>query len=124
MLLYQILLFGAVAFALAMRVQSVQALWFFTSDLVFVLLFPQLVAALYDPRANRTGSMAAFAVSAVLRLGGGEPLLGLPALLPYPQGFPFRTVAAMAGLVLLPVVARLTARHDPPRPLARASASS
>ena len=34
-----ILLFGAVAFALAMRVQSVQALWFFTSDLVFVLLF-------------------------------------------------------------------------------------
>ena len=70
------------------------------------------------------GSMAAFAVSAVLRLGGGEPLLGLPALLPYPQGFPFRTVAAMAGLVLLPVVARLTARRDPPRPLARESAHS
>jgi len=37
-------------------VQSVQALWFFTSDLVFVLLFPQLIFALFDPKANRTGS--------------------------------------------------------------------
>ena len=38
-----ILLFGALAAVLALRVHSVQALWFFTSDLVFVLLFPQLV---------------------------------------------------------------------------------
>lgn len=112
-----IVLFGAVAFALAMRVQSVQALWFFTSDLVFVLLFPQLTAALFDPRANRTGSMVAFTVSAVLRIGGGEPLLGLPALLPYPDGFPFRTVAAIAGMLLLPVVSRLTGAWDLPRPL-------
>jgi high affinity choline transporter 7 len=112
-----ILLFGAAAFVLALKVQSVQALWFFTSDLVFVLLFPQLVFALFDPRANRTGSMAAFIVSALLRLGGGEPLLGIPALLPYPAGFPFRTVAAAAGLLLLPVVSRVTAEWDPPRPL-------
>lgn len=112
-----IVFFGALALALAMRVQSVQALWFFTSDLVFVLLFPQLTAALFDPRANRTGSIVAFTVSAVLRVGGGEPLLGLPALLPYPDGFPFRTVAALAGVVLLPVVSRLTGRRDPPRPL-------
>jgi high affinity choline transporter 7 len=112
-----IVFFGVVAFALAMRVQSVQALWFFTSDLVFVLLFPQLTAALFDPRANRTGSMVAFGVSALLRIGGGEPLMGLPALLPYPPDFPFRTVAAVAGMVLLPVVSRLTASWDPPRPL-------
>ncbi|MGE0811873.1 MAG: sodium:solute symporter family protein [Vicinamibacterales bacterium] len=112
-----ILLFGALAAGLALEVQSVQALWFFTSDLVFVLLFPQLVAALFDPRANRTGSMVAFAVSAVLRLGGGEPLLGLPATLPYPDDFPFRTLAAAVGLVLLPLVSRATGRLDPPCPL-------
>ena len=58
-----ILLFGGLATAFALKVQSVQALWFFTSDLVFVLLFPQLVFAIYDPRANRIGSMAAFAWS-------------------------------------------------------------
>ena len=73
-----ILFFGAVATVLALKVQSVQALWFFTSDLVFVLLFPQLVFALFDPQANRTGSIVAFVVSFVLRVGGGEPLLGVP----------------------------------------------
>lgn len=115
-----ILLFGAAAAVLALKVQSVQALWFFTSDLVFVLLFPQLLFALFDPKANRTGSMTAFAVSLVVRVGGGEPLLDLPALFPYPDGLPFRTVAAALGLVLLPLVSRLTACLDPPRPLAPA----
>lgn len=113
-----ILFFGAAAAVLALKVQSVQALWFFTSDLVFVLLFPQLLFALFDPQANRTGSMTAFAVSLAVRVGGGEPLLGLPALLPYPDGLPFRTLAAALGLVLLPLVSRLTARWDAPRPLA------
>jgi high affinity choline transporter 7 len=112
-----ILLFGAVATALALKVQSVQALWFFTSDLVFVLLFPQLIFALFDTRANRTGSIVAFVVSFVLRVGGGEPLLGVPALIAYPAALPFRTVAAAAGLVLLPLVSRATTRWDPPQPL-------
>ena len=112
-----IFLFGAMATVLALKVQSVQALWFFTSDLVFVLLFPQLVSALFDTRANRTGSMVAFAVSLVLRVGGGEPLLGVPALMHYPDNLPFRTIAAAAGLVLLPLVSRLTTRWDAPQPL-------
>ena len=112
-----ILLFGAMATVLALKVQSVQALWFFTSDLVFVLLFPQLLFALFDAKVNRTGSIAAFSVSLVLRVGGGEPLLGLPAFIPYPDGVPFRTLAAAAGLVLLPLVSRATLRLDPPSPL-------
>jgi high affinity choline transporter 7 len=101
---------GAGALLMALKVQSVQALWFFTSDLVYVLLFPQLVCALFDPRANRTGSMTAFFVSLVLRIGGGEPLFGFAPLIPYPEGFPFKTAAAAAGMVLLPVVSRLAAR--------------
>ena len=112
-----ILLFGALATVLALKVQSVQALWFFTSDLVFVLLFPQLLSALFDRKANRTGSIVAFTVSLVLRTGGGEPLLGLPAFISYSDTVPFRTVAAAAGLVLLPMVSRATARWDAPRPL-------
>jgi high affinity choline transporter 7 len=108
---------------LALKVQSVQALWFFTSDLVFVLLFPQLLFALFDPRANRTGSIVAFVVSLVLRIGGGEPLLGLPVLIAYGDHVPFRTVAAAAGLVLLPLVSRLTAGLDAPQPLRNPSAS-
>ena len=102
---------------MAIEVQSVQALWFFTSDLVFVLLFPQLVYALFDTKANVIGSMAAFFVSLVLRLGGGEPLFGIPATIPYPEWVPFRATAAAAGLILLPVVSRLTGSRMPPRPL-------
>lgn len=116
-----ILLFGATAAAFALRVQSVQALWFFTSDLVFVLLFPQLVFALFDRKANVIGSIVAFTVSLIVRLGGGEPLLGLPPFIPYPEVVPFKTLAAGAGIVLLPVVSRLTARWEQPRPLVNPS---
>ena len=126
---------GGGALIMALKVQSVQALWFFTSDLVFVLLFPQLVYALFDRQANRIGSMAAFFVSLLLRIGGGEPLLGLKPLIPYPEFFtnnpaqwydpatgamlfPYKTLAAAAGMVLLPVVSRLTRRLSQSRQLA------
>lgn len=133
-----VLIFGILAVILALRVRSVQALWFFTSDLVFVLLFPQLVMALFDQRANRVGSISAFVVSLVLRIGGGEPLFGLPPVIPYPELFgaflpleprewydaatgamlfPFKSIAAGAGLAILPAVSRLTGRFDPPKPL-------
>src|SRR5262252_1404937 len=102
-----IFFFGAIATLLALKVQSVQALWFFTSDLVFVLLFPQLLHAVFDSKANRTGSIVAFIVSLALRVGGGEPLLGIPALIAYPDTMPFRVVAAAAGLILLPLVSRI-----------------
>ena len=108
---------GVGAVWMALEVRSVQALWFFTSDLVFVLLFPQLIGALFDSKANLAGSIAAFSVSLILRLGGGEPLFGIPALIAYPEWLPFKTVAAGTGLILLPVVSRLTATLTPPRPL-------
>ncbi|MBL9124209.1 MAG: sodium:solute symporter family protein [Planctomycetaceae bacterium] len=133
-----IVVLGIAAALMALRVQNVADLWFFTSDLVFVLLFPQLVMALFDPRANRYGSIAAFAVSLVLRLGAGEPLFGWAPWIPYPELFapilpgspadwydsasgaimlPVKTLAAVTGLVVLPVVSRLTARRCPPRAL-------
>ncbi len=114
-----IALLGVGAVLMALKVQSVQALWFFTSDLVFVLLFPQLVYALFDRKANLIGSVAAFSVSLVLRVGGGEPLFGVPALIPYPEWWPFKTIAAGAGMILLPAVSRLTQSWSPPRALTR-----
>jgi solute carrier family 5 (high affinity choline transporter), member 7 len=114
-----IALLGVGAVWMALKVQSVQALWFFTSDLVFVLLFPQLVCALYDSKANLIGSVTAFSVSLVLRLGGGEPLFGIPAAFPYPDWLPFKTAAAVAGLLLLPMVSRLSLQWSAPRPLSR-----
>jgi high affinity choline transporter 7 len=108
---------GALAVWMAIKVQSVQALWFFTSDLVFVLLFPQLIYALFDRRVNRAGSIAAFVVSLALRVAAGEPLLGIPPLIAHSDAVPFRTVAAATGLLLLPIVSRATARWSAPLPL-------
>ena len=141
---FSIVLLGAGAVVMALKVQSVQALWFFTSDLIFVLLFPQLVFALFDPKANRVGSITAFCVSLILRLGGGEPLFGLPHFIPYPELlaplwsgnpaswydasgallFPFKTLAAATGCLLLPIVSRLTAKWDAPFPLRKIQEAS
>src|SRR5215470_6393014 len=127
-----IVLLGAMAVVMALKVQSVQALWFFTSDLIFVLLFPQLLFALFDPKVNRIGSITAFCVSLILRLGGGEPLFNLTPLIPYPEIFtsepakwydagamlfPFKTLSTVVGIALLPVVSRMTGRLDKPRSL-------
>src|SRR5262249_38917756 len=129
---FSIVLLGAMSAVMALKVQSVQALWFFTSDLVFVLLFPQLLFALFDPKANRIGSITAFCVSLILRLGGGEPLFNLPPFIPYPEIFtsepskwydgaamlfPFKTLATVVGVALLAVVSRMTGRLDKPRSL-------
>ncbi len=115
---------GVSAMLLALRLQSVYALWFLCSDFVYCILFAQLLTALFDRQANTLGSLAGFVVAATLRLGGGEPALGLPRWLPYPMvdsdgiiNFPFRTTSMLAGLVTIFMVSRLTARLSPPRPL-------
>ena len=138
---------GIVAAIMAHYVKSVQELWFLTADLIFVLLVPQLVAALFDSKCNRIGSIAAFVVSLVLRFGGGEPLLGLDPFIDYPKLFsgllqvspeswyeemdgnrvllfPFKTLAFGAGMMVLPIVSRLTLRWDPPRPLREPKANA
>ncbi len=119
-----IVLVGVSATILALQVQSVYALWYLSSDFVYCILFPQLVLALYDRRANRIGSMAGFAVSFVMRFGGGEPILGIPALLPYPMidaggavRFPFKTLTVLCSLTTIMVVSRLTRDRAAPRTL-------
>jgi high affinity choline transporter 7 len=64
-------------------------------------------------------------VSLTLRLGAGEPLLGIPGLLTYGADgatgvatFPFRTFAMLSGLVAIVVVSRVV------RPTASTTQSS
>jgi high affinity choline transporter 7 len=101
----------------------------------FVRLFRQPLVR------NRIGSITAFVASFVLRMGGGLPLIGLAPLIRYPELcaalvpitpeawyalspggvrvmlFPYKTMAFLAGMLLLPCISRLTRRWDPPRPL-------
>jgi high affinity choline transporter 7 len=119
-----VLVVGTGATALALSVMSVYELWFLCADFVYVILFPQLVMALFYRGSNRAGAIAGAAVSLVLRLGGGVPAFGLRPFLSYPDDFPFRTVAMFAGLVIIWLVSRITARTDPPRPLGKGVAAT
>lgn len=91
---------GIIATWLALRAQSVYVLWSLCADLVYVVIFPQLVLVLFTRQSNGWGALCGIFVGVVLRLGGGEPELGLTAFLPYPMGadFPFRTVSMLANL--------------------------
>ncbi|MDF1844973.1 MAG: sodium:solute symporter family protein [Rubripirellula sp.] len=119
-----ILVVGLAATGLALSVQSVYVLWYLCADLVYVVLFPQLVMVLFNRHANRTGAITGALMGLLLRLGGGEPMIGLPAFIPYPwQGpsgsdFPFRTFAMLTGLLTIWLVSRVTGKIDPPQPLA------
>ncbi|MFO0946688.1 MAG: sodium:solute symporter family protein [Planctomycetota bacterium] len=116
-----VVLVGGLATLLAVTAESVYALWFLCSDLVYAILFPQLVMVLFSKRANWIGAAVGAAVGLFLRLGGGEPFLGIPPFLPYPMRdpelgiqFPFRTFAMLSGLATIYLVSRLTSRHAPP----------
>ncbi|WP_236976051.1 sodium:solute symporter family protein [Membranihabitans maritimus] len=111
---------GISATLIALQVKSVYALWTLCSDFVYSILFSQLVCALFDKKANRYGAVAGLLVSVVLRFGGGDPTLGIPAFLPYPmmeEGismFPFRTLAMISSLITIMIVSRLTQKISPP----------
>lgn len=120
---------GVLATCLALSVQSVYALWYLCADLVYVVLFPQLVMVLYCKRANHIGALAGAVVGLLLRLGGGEPVLGIPSWIPYPMAtvdggthFPFRTVSMLAGMATIFFVSWASGSPaEPLSPVARQS---
>ena len=114
---------GIAATLLALQIESVYELWFLCSDFVYCLLFPSLVCALFDKKANSIGAAAGFLVSLILRFGGGDPTLGIPIFIDYPMIengvvlFPFRTLAMVSGLITIIVVSRLTQGREVAREL-------
>ena len=116
---------GIAATLLALKIESVYQLWILCSDFVYCLLFPALVCALFDKKANFWGALAGFSIAFILRFGGGDPTLGIPVRINYPWTvgeevfFPFRTLAMISGLLTIVVVSRLTQKLAPPKKLER-----
>ncbi|KAF4086683.1 hypothetical protein AMELA_G00087150 [Ameiurus melas] len=114
-----IFVFGALATAMALLTGTVYGLWYLSSDLVYVIIFPQLISVLFIKGTNTYGSVAGYIFGLLLRIGGGEPYLKLPPFIYYPgwdeeekvhhltkevehvvvQKFPFKTVAMIASLL-------------------------
>uniref|UniRef100_A0A1A9ZGD7 High-affinity choline transporter 1 n=1 Tax=Glossina pallidipes TaxID=7398 RepID=A0A1A9ZGD7_GLOPL len=108
-----IIIVGILATIMALTIPSIYGLWSMCSDLVYVILFPQLLMVVhFKAHCNTYGSLAAYIIALFVRLSGGEALLGLPALIHFPgydevekrQLFPFRTMAMIMSLVTLIVV--------------------
>lgn len=104
-----IILVGVLATYMALTAKSVYGLWYLSSDLVYVILFPQLVSVVHLKRYSNTyGSLAGYIVGITCRTVGGEPTLGIPVILKYPfysetrgQLFPFRTFSMIASFIAL-----------------------
>ncbi|CAH1407827.1 unnamed protein product [Nezara viridula] len=101
---------GILATIMALTIPSIYGLWSMCSDLVYVILFPQLLMVVhFKDYCNTYGSLSAYIIALVVRISGGEPLLSLPALIKYPgwdegeqrQLFPFRTMAMLISLFTL-----------------------
>ncbi len=80
------------------------------SDLVYVILFPQLLIVVHFKEwCNTYGSLVAYLVGLFFRLAGGEKMIGLDPLIKYPwydetsgdQLFPFRTMAMILSMISL-----------------------
>lgn len=96
---------GILATVMGIAVDSIYALWFLCSDLVFVVLFPQLVCVIYIGWTNTYGSLAGYILGLFFRLAGGESTLGIPILIEYPfyseadgQLFPFKTLCMFISM--------------------------
>jgi len=103
------------ATTMAITIPSIYGLWSMCSDLVYVILFPQLIMVVHFKHyCNTYGSLAAYIVAFYIRMAGGEPLLGLQPMIYFPgwdgekQLFPFRTTAMLCSLFTLVFVSWLT----------------
>ncbi|XP_061485381.1 high affinity choline transporter 1 [Rhineura floridana] len=104
-----IFVFGASATAMALLAQSVYGLWYLSSDLVYIIIFPQLLCVLFIKGTNTYGAIAGYFFGLILRITGGEPYLRLHPLIFYPgwyqddglyyQRFPFKTLAMLTSFI-------------------------
>lgn len=106
---------GALSTIMGITVDSIYMLWFLCSDLVYVVLFPQLVCVVYLRWTNTYGSLSGYILGLFFRLAGGETSLGIPVLIKYPffsetdgQLFPFKTLSMLITLTTIMLVSIIT----------------
>jgi high affinity choline transporter 7 len=126
---------GIAGTIIAINVSSVYKLWFFSADLVYCILFPQLTLALFSKKVNWKGALAGFIAAGLIRFGS-EPIdWGFISWQPFYQDtwmtifpdskmFPkgenllaFRTVAMMVNYIVMYAVSLMTQKSCPPMQL-------
>ncbi|CAG2208477.1 CHT1 [Mytilus edulis] len=110
-----ILFVGSLATVISIFVPIVYGLFILAADIVFVIVLPQLICAVYFKWTNSYGAIVGYLVGVTLRVGAGEPTISLPAFIYYPdydgdsgQNFPFRTFAMVTSLLCIVIVSIVT----------------
>ncbi|XP_065296367.1 uncharacterized protein [Dermacentor albipictus] len=89
-------LLGAVTAAMALDAQSVYIMRSLCADIIYVLLFPQLLCLFYLAELTNTyGVLAGFLVGLLTRTLCGEPLINVPVIISPPL---YRTFCMVASL--------------------------
>ncbi|XP_063439810.1 high-affinity choline transporter 1-like [Mytilus trossulus] len=110
-----ILFVGTLATVISIFVPIVYGLFILAADIVFVIVLPQLLCAVYFKWTNSYGAIVGYLVSVTLRIGAGEPTINFPAFIFYPdydvetgQNFPFRTFAFVTSVLCIVMVSIIT----------------
>lgn len=114
---------GLVATAISLSVPIIYGIFILAADIVYVIILPQLTYAIFlAERGSALGSVAGFLVGVVMRVGAGEPTVGLQPFIYYSdwspetgQWFPFRTAAMMSSgltIVLLSEIVRILRQRN------------
>lgn len=114
-----ILVVGLVGSSLANVKNSIITFWFLGSEVAYVLVFPQLVCALFCSISNAYGVVCGLLVGLMVRLLNGDATLGLPPVFYYPgcsqqedgtyvQCAPVRTISMLSSLVSILIFSKLT----------------
>ncbi|KAK5896140.1 hypothetical protein CgunFtcFv8_009773 [Champsocephalus gunnari] len=114
-----VVLCGTAGAGLAMMTSSVHLFWIISADVMYCMMAPQVICIFYLSRwVNYLGACFGFVLALLLRVLVGEPVIGLPDLMPLPWDkiqddgtryrlFPFRTSILLITLGLMFLVSRL-----------------
>jgi high affinity choline transporter 7 len=93
-----IVLVGVGAAGIGILVSSIYVLWYLCSDLVYVILFPQLLCVVYVPHTNTYGSLAAYITGFLFRILIGEPSLAIPPIIHFGPYIPPKSLCMLICL--------------------------
>ncbi|XP_076578965.1 high affinity choline transporter 1-like [Chaetodon auriga] len=114
-----VLLCGLMGAGLAMATSSAHLFWIVSADVLYSMMTPQVTCIFYLSQwVNHYGACSGFVLALLLRALIGEPLIGLPEVLPLPwdkiqdDGYryhlvPFRTAIMLISIGAILLVSRL-----------------
>lgn len=114
-----VLLCGIIGAGLAMTAKSIHLFWIISCDVLYSMMTPQVICTFYLSQwVNNYGACSGFVLALLLRTLVGEPMIGLPDILPLPWDkiqedghrqrlFPFCTAIMLITTGAILLVSRL-----------------